>query len=295
MISPDDVQKINLVTFNGNLTYNSNGYAMLPSYTISTILASVQDLARSELKFLPEGTHYADYINILTDYPVKADFESNLGNYYIWKGYVYKIISSQNYQNFSNYSTNHVNTLVAKDNRLKFNGTNLSLPYPQIDDTFAPLFELIALASSCFSSPNLSVLWAFQQELQPPFPYCVVNIENIKNLENTNYTAINGITSTAYQSKSSVLTVNYKFLCYDKIEAQNYLETFKINFENYSFSSDKIAFLGFEEDNSLNQEFYETKSIFFGEIKMNFSLIIEQTESSTMTINSVAASLNFST
>jgi len=295
MISPDDVQRIKLVTFTGNLSYNSNGYAVLPSYTISTILASVQDLTKGELRFLPEGTHYADYINILTDYPVKADNNSTLGNYYIWNDYVYKIYSSQNYQNFSNYSTNHISSTVSRDNRLKFDGVNLNLPYPQIDDTFAPLYELIALASSCFSAPTLTVLWGFQQELKPEFPYCMVNIEHVDNLDNTNYTAINHSTSTAYQSKSTVLTVTYKFYTYDKIQGQNLLETFKLNFENYSFSSNKIAYLGFDEgSNILNEELYENRTIFNGEVKMKFSLIIEQSQTSTMTIDTASAILSFS-
>jgi len=296
MISPDDVQSIKLVQFSGGVTYNSNGYAVLPAYTIINILASVQPLTASEIRFLPEGTHYADFINILTDYPVDVDnTPSNLGDYFIWKNNVYKIYSAQDYQNFSNYSTNHINTTVSRDNRLTYNGTVLNLPFPQIDDTFAPLYQLIALASSCFSSPSLTVLWGFQQELRPEFPYCMVNIEHIDNLENTNYTAINHSTSTAYQSKSSVLTVNYKFYTYDKIQAQNLLEKFKINFESYTFTSNKIAYLGFDEgSNILNEELYENRTIFNGEVKMKFSLIVEQSQTSTMTINTAAATLSIS-
>ena len=44
MISPDDVQSLKLVSFTGGVTYNSNGYAVLPSYSIVNILASVQPL-----------------------------------------------------------------------------------------------------------------------------------------------------------------------------------------------------------------------------------------------------------
>jgi len=252
-------------------------------------------LASSEIRFLPEGTHYADFINILTDYEVDVDNSpTNLGDYFIYNSNVYKIFSAQNYKNFTSYTTNHISTTVARDNRITFNGTVLNLPFPQIDDTFAPLYQLIALASSCFSSPTLTILWGFQQELRPNFPYCMVNIENVQNLENTNYTAINFQSNTSYKSKSTVLTVSYKFYTYDKVQAHNLLETFKINFESYNFTNDKIAFLGFEDGlNILNEELYENRTIFNGEVRMKFSLIIEQTETSTMTINTAAATLSF--
>lgn len=296
MISADFLQQLKLVNFSGGITYNSNGYAVLPSYNIVNILASVQPLSKSEIRFLPEGTHYADFINILTDYNVDVDNSpTNLGDYFIYKNNVYKIYSSQDYKQFTSFSTNHIETTVARDNRIIFDGTSLNIPFPELDDSFAPLFELITLASQCFSSPPLTVLWGYQQELRPLFPYCVVNIEGVENLDNTNYTTINS-SNELVQSKSSVLTVSYKFYTYDKVQAQNYLETFKINFENFTFTSDKIAYLGFEDSfNILNEELYENRTIFNGEVRMKFSLVVEQTQISTMTINTAAATLSFTT
>lgn len=296
MINPDDLQRIKLVSFTGGITYNSNGYAVLPAYSVVNILASVQPVTSSEIRFLPEGTHYADFINILTDYDVDVDNSpTNLGDYFIYKNNVYKIYSAQNYKDFTAYSTNHISTTVARDNRITYDGTVLNLPFPQIDSAFAPLFELIALASSCFSSPNLTVLWGYQQELRPNFPYCMVNIESVQNLDNTNYVDIDS-SSNLHQSKSTVLTVSYQFFTYDKVQAHSLLETFKINFENYTFSSNKIAFLGFDESsNVLNESLYENRTIFNGEIRMKFSVIVEQVETTTMTINTAAATLSLYT
>lgn len=294
MINPDDLQQIKLASFNGGITYNSNGYAVLPSYSIVNILASVQPLSISEIRFLPEGTHYADFINIYTDYDVDVDNSpTNLGDYFIYKNNVYKIFSAQNYKDFTAYTTNHIATTVARDNRITYDGTSLNLPFPQVDSTFVPLFELITFASSCFTSPTLTVLWGFQQELRPNFPYCMVNIEKVDNLEITNFVATNRNESETTQSKSTILNVAYKFYSYDKVQTYQLMETFKMNFENYSFSSDKIAYLGFDEDsNILNEELYENRTIFNGEVRINFSLIVEQTQNTAQTIETAAATLS---
>lgn len=308
MIFNQYLQSVLLVQFDGGLTYNTNGYAVLPDYSITTIAASIQPLSKSEIRFLPEGTHYADYINIFTDYPVDVDnTESNLGDYFIWNGFVYKIFSAQNYKQFVYFSTNHIECTVARDNRLAYDSETeeLNLPYPQIDDTYGPLFELITLCGTCFPVDNpgpgvypytIPIIWGFQQELRPAFPYCTVVIEHVETLENTNYNAYNYQEQTAYQSKSTVLTVAYKFYTYDKIQAHSLMEQFKLNFENYTFTSDKIAYLGFaDEDNILNEELYENRTIFNAAVRMKFSFVIQQTEETTMTINTAAATLSFST
>lgn len=294
MINPDDLQQIKLVSFNGAVTYNTQGYAVLPEYEIKTILASVQALSKSEIRFLPEGTHYADYINIFTDYPVDVDNSpTNLGDYFIWKNNVYKIYSAQNYQNFENYSTNHIETTVARDNRITYNGSIISIPFPQIDSTFAPLFDLISMAASCFTSPELTILWGFQQELRPDFPYCMVNIDAVENLEGTNYDEIDLETETLYTSQSKCLLVTYHFYAYDKIQVFTLMEKFKLNRVNFNFSSDKISFMGFtQESNKLNEELYENRTIFHGGVQMRFGLIVQQTQESTQTIDFAAYTLS---
>lgn len=308
MIQSQFLQRIKLIQFSGGLTYNTNGYAVLPDYSIKKIYASVQPVSRSEIRFLPEGTHYADFINIFTDFQIDVDNnETNLGDYFIWNNFVYKIYSSQSFKQFRALSTNHIECMVSRDNRLIYDPETdtINLPYPQIDSSFVPLFELITLVGQCFpvESPSpgqypytIPIIWGYQQELRPAFPYCMVNIEAVRNIDNTNYVAFNYAEQILYKSKSTVLSVAFNFYAYDKISSYNLMETFKLTFENYSFSSNKIAFLGFEEDyNELNEELYEDRTIFNAKVKMKFSLIVEQTQESTMSINTAAASLSFST
>ena len=295
MINPDDLQQIKLINFSGAITYNSNGYAVLPSYTVENILASVQPADASSIRFLPEGTHYADFIDIYTDYNVDVDnTPGNLGDYFVINNLVYKIFSDQNYKNFTAYTTNHIECTVARDNRLTFNGTVLNLPYPEIDSTYAPLFELIKIVNDCFTATPISVLWAFQQELRPNFPMCAVNIEEIIDNEFTNYDLIDGGTSTEYKSRSTQLIVGFKFYTYDRVQSQQMIEDFKMFVSTYNFSSDKIGYGGFYENSEqLGEELYENRTIFNAGIKIRFNFIVQQTSTSTMTINTAAAALSF--
>jgi len=298
MISPSYLQPIKLVQFSGGISYNDNGYAVLPSYTITEIFASVQPVKKSEIRFLPEGTHYADFIEILTDYEVDVDnTPTNLGDYFIYDGKVYKIYSAQNFKQFTSFSTNHIETMVARDNRLTYVDGVLNLPYPEIDSAYAPLFELIKMAASCFTSSPIPVLWGYQQELRPDFPMCMVNLESTKSLDATNYSQVNAQALTFTKNKSAVLNVIYKFYAYDKATTHSLLERFKMNFESYTFTTDKIAFLGFIDENEiLNEELYENRTIFNGEVRLVFSLIVEQVDGQNpaQTIESASATLSFS-
>jgi uncharacterized protein YcfL len=297
MISSSFLQQIKLVQFSGGINYNDNGYAVLPSYTITDILASVQPASKSEIRFLPEGTHYADFMQILTDYEVDVDnTPSNLGDYFIYNNYVYKIYSAQNFKQFTSFTTNHIETMVARDNRIVYNLGVLNLPFPQIDSAYAPLFELIKMAASCFTTSPIPVLWGYQQELRPDFPMCMVNVESTKSLDATNYSQVNAQALTFTKNKSAVLNVMYKFYAYDKTTVHTLLEKFKMNFDSYTFTTNKIAFLGFSEGNEiLNEELYENRTIFNGEVGMQFSLIVEQVDSQSpaQTIETATASLSF--
>lgn len=284
-----------LVQFTGSLTYDSNGFAVLPSYTVTPVVASLQPLEKSGIKFLPEGTHYGDYYEFLTDFPVNADSsDSDLGNYFIYNNnLVYKIISSQNFLPFSSLVTNHCEGMMVKDNRLTFNGTNLSLPYPEIDGEYAPLFQLIAMVNSCFTSPTIPVLWAYQQEYQPSFPYCAVTIEDVENIDNTNYMGYDSTLTTQYTNISKQLNVKFSFYALDQIQALNLMEQFKLNYVNYDLGSTLFSFIGFvDESNMVEKEFYEDRTVFKGDFRMKFSWIVQQTQSSTQTIETVAFTLS---
>lgn len=293
MISADFLQSILKVSFNQQaITYNANGYAVLPSYTISPILASVQQADSSMIKFLPEGTHYSDYQDIYTDYDIYVDATGvTLGDYFIISNQVYKIISNQSYKDYITLSTNHEEALICRDNRLSYNGTAISIPVPQIDSAYAPMFDLIKLVASCF--PNgFNVLWAFQQELRPAFPYCAVSIESVQDLENTNHEEFNNNVLT--YSRSQMLSVNFNFYSYDKIEAFSLIETFKINAMNSSYAtSQSLAYLSTSHTPSnINSELYENRSIFHGNVNMNFSLEVSLDKSSSQTIDKVAFTLS---
>lgn len=295
MISPDFLQSLLLVQFSGGITYNPNGFAVLPEYTVVPILGSVQSVPSSEIRFLPEGTHYADFWEVFTDYNVDVDnTPTNLGDYFIWQTYVYKIYSAQNYKNFSNMSTNHIATKIARDNRLIYADGSLNLPYPEIDSVYVPLFELIAMVNSCFTSPTIPTLWGFQQELRPNFPFCMVNIEDVQNLEVTNHNVLNDAGSNQYQSISKALIVNFHFYAYDKIQAFTLMEKFKFNRGNYLFSSDMIGFAGFvDQTDLLNEELYENRTIFHGEVRLRFNFVEQQIASSGFsTIQTVIQTLN---
>jgi len=295
MINPDDLQKIQLVTFDGTLSYNTNGFAVLPTYTIKIILASVQPLSKSDIRFLAQGTHYADYFNIFTDSDVTVDTVNNgLGNYFIWKDNVFKIVSAQNYKQFTSYTTNHIATMVSRDNRIKYDGNTLNIPFPEIDSTFAPLFELIGFCSSSILN-IVPVVWGYQQELMPQIPFCVVNIERVENLEITPYTTINQNLSQSTSSTSNVIYVSYRFFSYDKIQTFELMSKFKLNFYKYTFSSDKIKYGGISKDENYLEELYENRTIFSSEIMIHFNLVTEQVDSLTgnQSILTAAATLSF--
>ena len=293
MISADFLQSILKISFNHqSITYNSNGYAVLPSYTVTPILASVQQADSSMVKFLPEGTHYSDYQNVYTDDDVYVDTTGvALGDYFIISNQVYKIVSNQSYKEYATLSTNHEEALICRDNRMTFNGTTLNIPFPQIDSAYAPMFNLIKLVASCFPT-GFNVLWAFQQELRPAFPYCIVSIESVQDVENTNHEEFHNNTLT--YSRSQVLSANFNFYSYDKIEAFSMMEKFRIDGMNSPYAvSQSLAYLSTSHSASnINSELYENRSIFHGSVNMNFSLEVSLDKSSSQTIDKVAFTLS---
>lgn len=285
-----------LVQFAGSITYNSQGFAVLPAYTIIYINASMQPIKRSDLKFLKEGTHYADYYQVITDYPLNVDnLPTSLGDYFIYNNnLVYKVISYQNFLPFVQLSVNHAESTIVRDNRMTYNGTVLSIPFPQIDNQYAPLFELIAMVNSCFPFPaTITTLWAFQQELQPTFPYCTVTLETVENIDNTNYNSIDINSSTLYTNISKQLVVKFSFYAFDQIQALSLLEQFKLNYVNFNLTSQLFQWIGFvEEHNPVIENLYEDRTIFNADVRMRFSWIVQQTQISTQTIDTVAFTLS---
>lgn len=290
-----------LVQFSGGITYNSNGFAVLPSYTIITIPASIQPIKSSSLKWRPEGTHYASYLEFVTDYPVFVDNNPNrLGDYIIYgfNNYVYKVYSSQNYLPFPMLPVNHVEGHIVRDNRLVYSNGTLNLPFPEIDSTYAPLFELIAMVNSCFTSPTINTLWGFQQEFQPAFPYCVVTLEAVENIDNTNFTALGEVSSvvTYYTNISRQLVVSFGFYSYDQVQTTTLMEQFKLNYVNYTFSTNLLQWVGFVEgENVVEKVLYEDRTIFVGVVKMRFTWIVQQATTNTSaysTIETVAFNLS---
>lgn len=284
-----------LVTFSGSITYDSNGFAVLPSYAVSSIMSSLQPASKSDIKFLPEGTHYADYYEFFTDYVVNVDNLTNsLGSYLIYNNnLVYKIISSQNFQPFVYMFGNHIEGIMVRDNRLTFNGTVLNLPLPEIDGEYGSLFQLIAMVNSCFTSPTINTLWSFQQELKPAFPYCTLTIENVENIDNTNYINLDVNSSTLTTNISKQLIVKFSFYAQDQIQALNLMEQFKLNYAAFAFATNQLQFIGFvEESNPVENELYEDRTTFHADVRMRFSWIVQETATSTQTINTVAFTLS---
>lgn len=260
----------------------------------------MQPLKKSQIDLLPEGTHYADYLWAITDFLISADStELTLGNYIIYNNNtVYKITSDQNFLPFVYLPPNHVETLIVKDNRMTYNGTVLNIPFPEIDGEYAPLFELIAMVNQCFTLPAITTIWAFQQELRPLYPYCTVAIDRVENIDNTNYVQLDLATSTQTTNISKQLIVEFNFYAMDMIQSLNLVEQFKLNYVNYTFTSDKFAFMGFVEDhdaNEIRKQLYEDRTVFSGSVKMRFSWIVQQTATSTQSINTVAFTLSIST
>lgn len=297
MISADFLQRIKLVDFSGAISYNENGFAVLPPYEIKNILASVQPASKSEIRFLPEGTHYADFIEILTDYPVDVDNSpDNLGDYFIYKNNVYKIYSSQNFQDFASFSTNHIETMVVRDNRIKYDQeTNtINIPFPEIDSNFLPLFDLIKMVNFCFVGPStMPVFWGFQQELRPNFPCAMVNIDEVINSEITSF---KGLTqdSKAVENIERELVVSFHFYAYDKITAFTMLEKFKLLRSGFVFTTNKFICSNYNSRiNEVVQELYENRTIFHGYCDLRFSFIVENisTETSNL-IETLVATFN---
>ncbi len=290
------LQQPKLVQFQGNLTYNSKGFAVLPSYTIVTIPASMQPLTKKTLKFLPEGSHYSDYVSALTNFPVFVDTaDTSLGNYFIYgkSPIVYKIISQQDFFPFGLLPTNQYETLIVKDNRLTYNGSTLNLPFPEIDGQYAPLFELITMVNQCFTTPAITTMWAFQQEYHPPFPFCAVSLEAVENIDNTNFVQLDLQSSTLTESVSNQLIVNFSFYSHDMVQCLNLMQQFKLNYVHYQFTSNRFSFIGFMEgSNEVMKELYEDRTIFHAEVNMRFSFIVQQQKTSTQSINTVIATLN---
>lgn len=297
------LQSPQLVQFSGGITYNASGFAVLPSYSIITILASMQPASKANIRFNSEGTHYADWYEFLTDYPVNVDNSDNsLGDYFIYNNNVYKIISSQNFLPFSSLVPNHIEGMIVRDNRLTYNGTTLSLPFPEIDGQYGSLFQLIAMVNSCFNVnqpiTSMTTLWSFQQELQPTFPYCTVTIEHVENIDNTNYNtyAVISGTTTSINNISKQLIVKFSFYALDQIQALNCMEQFKLNYVNFSLNSELFQWMGFVEGgDSVHNALYEDRTIFNADCRMRFSWIVQQSSTdptTTNTIESVAFSLS---
>lgn len=296
MIDEDFIETVKRVNFDGAISYNSNGYAVLPDYEIDEIEASMQPLSKSEIRFLPEGTHYADFLQVYTDADVNVDNnELTLGDYFIYNDFVYKIFSAQNFKRFTAFDTNHIATTIARDNRLTYDPlTNtINLPYPEIDSSYGNLYDLIKMVASCYPEESpLTVLWGFQQELRPLFPYCMVNIMQITTREGTPYKKYEESIHTLYTSLSSVLTVSFKFYGYDKVSTLTLSETFKLNFDQFTFSSSNISYSGRHEENILTQELYENRTIFCSEVIMDFYFIPQTEVTTTQTIDTVAFALS---
>jgi hypothetical protein len=90
----------------------------------------MQPLSKAKIQLMPEGTHYADWYQFITDYPVNVDNSySSLGDYFIYNNNnVYKIITSNNFLPFTKLYSNHIEGQIVRDNRITYNGTVLSIP-----------------------------------------------------------------------------------------------------------------------------------------------------------------------
>jgi hypothetical protein len=226
-----------------------------------------------------------------TDYPLKVDSTGvSVSDYIIFNNLVYKIISDLDYQHLTAMQTNHVATLLCRDNRISYNGTSISIPYPEIDSQFFSFFNLIKLAKD---TTGLTALWAFQQELRPAFPYCVVNIVDVDNIENTNYTTLDGSGNFVY-SKASVVQVTFGFYSYDKIEAFTYAQMFLVKMERsqYMPNDTKLKYMSSTFNTTVIEELYENRSIFRFEVTMTLNAVCELSDTNTTTINTIAYQLS---
>jgi hypothetical protein len=305
MIYGGFLQLLKLVRFNGGVSYNAQGYAVLPSYRIIPIEASVQPLSMSEIRKLPEGTHYADYVTIDTDYPVDVDnTEYNLGDYFIYQNRVYKIMSSQQFTQFELLPNRQTETTVARDNRLKWDNTTqtINLPYPEIDTDFACFFDFINIVNYVFntSTQTLTVLWMNQLELRAPFPFCAVNIEKVESLDITTYKDYDANTNNLNTSRTNQLEVSFNFYTYDRLQTVNFMENFKLKHESFQYGitqtqyNNKIGFLGFNPAyDAMSEEVYENRTIFSGRLLAKYSFISQSSKTTMDQIKQVIAQFNY--
>jgi len=300
MIGNEFLLPAKIARFSAPITYNSNGYAVIPAYTISNIRASIQSTKTSRVKFENEGTRYADFQNFLSDFFVQIDNKENtLGDYFIFdNNKVYKILNQNNYLPFGMLGVNHCEGSVVRDNRLTYNGTTFSLPYPQLEGQYAPLFSCITLVSASVTSLSIPILWSCQQELQPPFPYCTVSILSVENLEIGNYTGfLTTPTLTQLTATQKVLHVRYAFYAFDQIQALNLREEFKLNFPKHNLKSDIFIVSSLSEGmDSVERILYEDRTVFCAECVLKYNWVVQQTDSSpeaTNTIETVLYTLNY--
>lgn len=309
MIYGGFLQRIQVVRFIGGVSYNDKGYAVLPSYSVFPIFASVQPLSMSEIRKLPEGTHYADYVTIDTDFPVDVDnTENNLGDYFIYLNRVYKIMSAQQFTQFEMLPNRQTETTVARDNRLIWNPTTsqINLPYPEVDTDFACFFDFITVVKKVFQEyaptpvSSFTVLWMNQLELRAPFPFCAVNIEKISPMSITNYRDYDGATNTLNTSRTNELEVSFNFYTYDRLQTVNLMETFKLCHERFQYGttdpkySGKIGFLGFSPaHDAMGEEIYENRTIFSGRMLAKYSFISQTSRTTQDVISKVFAQFNY--
>lgn len=299
MIGNEFLLLAKLARFSGPISYNSNGYAVLPPYTISNIRASIQPTKTSKIKFEKEGTRYADYQNFLSDFFVQIDNkEATLGDYFIFdNNKVYKILTQNNYLPFGLMAVNHCEGAVVRDNRLTFDGTSFSLPYPQLEGPYGPIFACISIVTASVTSISLPVLWSCQQELQPPFPYCAVSIDAVENLEIATTQALLYSPAANLQTSSiKQLYVRYGFYAYDQVQAVNLREEFKLNFAANNIVSDVLVANCLEDNlDIVVEKLYEDRTIFAAECVLKYSWTVIETDFSadaTATIETVLFTLN---
>ncbi len=153
------------------------------------------------------------------------------------------------------------------------------------------------MVNSCFVATPITTMWAYQQELHPPYPYATVAIDRIENIDNTNYTNLDLQTSTLTTNISKQLIVDFNFYALDMIQALNIMEQFKLNYVNFNLTSPQFQWMSFMDDkfesdqNEVRKILYEDRTIFNASIKMRFSWIVQQTSTSTQSINTVAFTL----
>lgn len=302
MIGSEFLLPAKIARFSGPITYNDNGYAVLPAYTISPINASIQPTKTSKIQFANEGTRYADYQNFLSDFFVQIDQKENtLGDYFIFdNNKVYKILNQNNYLPFSMLAVNHCEGVVVRDNRLVSDGTSLSLPYPELEGPYAPLFECIKIVPASVTSIVFPTLWSCQQELAPQPPYCAVKIGQIENLEvGMTYGLVSDPSLHQVTSTTKCLSVHYGFYAFDQLQALNLREEFKLNFQKHNIVSDVFVVTGLDSGMDIMfDKMYEDRTMFCAETVLKYNWVIKSSDFSpeaTATIETILFELNTKT